>query len=40
MQYRQAPVVEPQLKFNYAWALVRSAEKRQQQEGVQLLHGK
>nr|KAJ3420624.1 mitochondrial membrane protein [Polyrhizophydium stewartii] len=35
---KEGASVTPQTKFNYAWALVRSANKQDQQLGVDLLH--
>ncbi|KAH6577957.1 hypothetical protein BASA50_010136 [Batrachochytrium salamandrivorans] len=35
---KEGASVTPQIKFNYAWALVRSSKKQDQQLGVDLLH--
>ncbi|KAI8927022.1 hypothetical protein BC831DRAFT_454213 [Entophlyctis helioformis] len=35
---KEGTAVSPQTKFNYAWALVRSTHKQDQQLGVDLLH--
>ncbi|EGF82319.1 hypothetical protein BATDEDRAFT_86109 [Batrachochytrium dendrobatidis JAM81] len=35
---KEGAAVSPQVKFNYAWALVRSTKRQDQQLGVDLLH--
>ncbi|KAJ3300014.1 mitochondrial membrane protein [Borealophlyctis nickersoniae] len=36
--FKEIEKPRPQTKFNYAWALVRSRTKTDQQEGIRLLH--